>query len=151
MAKRLTAAAILVLGVALLFGKAEARTKSNPTVDVNIPYAFQLANRTLPAGTYKFELATGTPAPSDTVGVLIVRNREARIYQAIAVSVEPAAGLPNASRAVFAGGDDHILVSLWENGDRFDVNPGLAAAADEADDWSAGSQLVTVSARLSDR
>lgn len=151
MAKRFITAAALVLGTALLFGNAEAKTKSNPIVEVNIPYAFHLANRTLPAGSYKFELATGTPGPSDAVSVLIVRNREAKIYQAIAVSVQAGAGLPGESRVDFSGGVDHVLISVWKNGDRFDLQPALAAAADEAGDWKGGAQLERVAARLSDR
>jgi len=151
MTKRLGAAALLVLGVALLFGKAEAKTKSNPVVEVSIPYAFRVANRTLPAGSYKFELATGTPRPADKISIIIVRNREARIYQAIAVSVQPGVGLPGDSRVDFSGDDAHSLVSVWKNGDRFDLQPALAAAAEKADDWTGASRVVRVSARLSDR
>jgi hypothetical protein len=151
MAKRLSAAALLVLGVALLFGTAEAKTKSNPVVEVNIPYAFHIANRTLPAGSYRFELATGTPGPADTISVIIVRNREARVYQAVAVSVQPGVGLPGDSRVDFSSGDDHALVSVWKNGDRFDLKPALTAAAEDAGDWTGAGRVVTISSRLSDR
>jgi hypothetical protein len=150
-AKRVGTAGLVVLGVALLFGKAEAKSKSNPVVEANIPYAFHLANRTLPAGNYKFELATGTPTPSDRISVLIVRNREGRIYQAIAVSVQARAGLPDESRVVFDSGEEHTLVSLWKDGDRFDLQRTIAASADDADDWTSGVSVVTVSARLSER
>lgn len=150
-AKRLGTAALLVLSVALLLGQAEAKTKSNPVVEANIPYAFHLANRTLPAGNYKFELATGTPAATDTVSVLIVRNREAGIYQAVAVSVQARAGLPSESKVVFDSAEERSLVSVWKDGDRFDLQKPIATATDDADDWSGGASLVTVSARLSDR
>ena len=138
------------MGVALLFGKAEAKTKANPMVEVNVPYAFHLANRTLPAGSYKFELATGTPGPADKISVIIVRNREARIYQAVAVSVQCAAGMPSESRVDFSGDDEHALVSVWKNGDRFDLKPALAAT-ENGDDWTGAARVVTVSARLSER
>src|ERR1700675_1610941 len=151
MAKRLSAAALLVLGVALLFGKAEAKPKSNPVVEVTVPYIFHIGNRTLPGGSYKFELATGAPRPGDSISVLIVRNREAKVYQAVVVSVRPAVGLPAESRVDFSSGDEHRLVSLWKNGDRFDVQPALASSMDNADDWTGGDGLVTLSARLSDR
>jgi len=151
MTKRLSAAALLVLGVALLFGKAEAKTKTNPMVEVNVPYAFHLANRTLPAGSYKFELATGTPGPADKISVIIVRNREARIYQAVAVSVQCGAGMPSESRVDFSGDDEHALVSVWKNGDRFDLKPALAAATENGDDWTGAARVVTVSGRLSTR
>ncbi len=150
-AKRLGTTALLVLGIALLFGQAEAKTKSNPVIEANIPYAFHLANRTLPAGSYKFEVATGTPAPTDSVSVLIVRNHEAGIYQAVAVSVQARAGLPNESKVVFDSADERSLVSVWKNGDRFDLQKAIAAEAENGDDWTGGASLVTVSARLSDR
>ncbi len=147
MAKRLGAAALLILGVALLFSNAEAKTRSNPVIEVNIPYSFHIGNRALPAGSYKFELATGAPGPTDTVSVLIVRNRAARVYQAVVVSVQAAAGLPEDSRVDFSGGDDHLLVSVWKNGDRFDLQRATAATV-EADDWTDHVRLVTVSAQL---
>jgi hypothetical protein len=148
-AKRLSLAAVLVLGVASLFSTAEAKTKSNPAVEVTIPYSFHLANRTLPAGNYKFELATGTPAAGDSVSVLVVRNREAKIYQAVAVTVQPGAGLTNESRVDFSGNNDHMLVSVWKNGDRFDLQPALATY--DGDDRNGGAQLIPVAARLSEK
>lgn len=151
MTKRLSAAAILVLGVALLFGQAEAKTKSNPVIEVSIPYVFHLGHRTLPAGSYTFELATGAPNRGDSVSVLVVRNRAAKVYQAVVVSVQAEAGLPSESRVDFGGGDEHVLVSVWKNGARFDVQPAQAAAVDEANDWTRADRLVTVSARFSDR
>lgn len=149
MAKRLSAAAILVLGVALLFGTAEAKTKSNPLIEVNIPYVFHLGNRTMPAGAYTFELATGAPNRGDSISVLVVRNRAAKVYQAVVVSVQAEAGLPGESRVDFGTGDDHVLISVWKNGARFNVQPALAAAIDEADDWTRADRLVTVSANFS--
>jgi hypothetical protein len=151
MTKRLSAAAILVLGVALLFGQAEAKTKSNPVIEVNIPYVFHLGQRTLPAGSYTFELATGAPNPGDTVSVLIVRNREAKVYQAVAVSAQPGVGLPTESKVDLSEGDEHVLVSVWKNGSRFDLQPGKVSAANQVDDWTRTARLVTVSANFSDR
>jgi hypothetical protein len=147
MTKRLRVAAVLVLAVTIIFGKAEAKSKSNPVVEVNIPFSFQLGNRTLPAGTYKFELATGIPGVADTMSVLVVRNFESHIYQAIAVPVKAGAGLGSESRAVFSGGDLHTLVAVWESGDRLDLRPGGRAVVENDDDWSNGEQLVTVAFR----
>jgi hypothetical protein len=151
MTKRLSAAALLVLGVALLFGNAEAKTKANPVIEVKIPYVFHIGHRTLPAGSYTFELATGAPNSGDTVGVLIVRNREAKVYQAVAVSVQPGVGLPTESKVDLSEGDEHVLVSVWKNGSRFDLQPGTVSGANEVDDWTRTARLVTVSANFSDR
>ena len=42
-------------------------------------------------------------------------------------------------------------ISLWKNGDRFDLQLALASAMDNADDWTGSDGLVTLTARLSDR
>jgi hypothetical protein len=147
MTRKLSVAALVILAVTMLFGKAEAKTKSNPVVELDIPFAFQMGHRTLPAGSYKFELATGAPANADTMSVLVVRNREAGIYHAIAVPVKVAAGLSTESRAVFGGGDQHVLVAVWQGGNRLDVQLASLTAAENSDDWSNGTELVSVAFR----
>ncbi|HEY6765880.1 MAG TPA: hypothetical protein VI386_14015, partial [Candidatus Sulfotelmatobacter sp.] len=104
MTNRLSFAAVVIFGATILFGNAEAKSKTNPAVDVNIPFSFQLGHRTLPAGDYKFELVTGE-ATADSMGVLVVRNQEAKIYQSLAVPVRAGLGLSSESRVVFGGGD----------------------------------------------
>jgi hypothetical protein len=147
MTSKLNAVAVVaILAVTIFFGKAEAKTKSNPSVEVNIPFAFQLGNRTLPAGSYKFELATGEPANTDSMSVLVVSNRESHVYQSLAVPVKVGAGLRSDSRAVFGGGDQHILMAVWAAGDRLDLKPSMLAA-DNSDDWSDANQLVSVAFR----
>jgi len=147
MRKAFNLGAGFILGVSMLIGLAEAKTKSNPAVEAHIPFAFHLGNRTLPAGDYKFEVATGTPNSEDTMCVLIVRNRTAGIYQALAVPVRPGAGLEEESRVVFGEGDAHLLVAVWERGNRLELQPSLLTAAENADDWSATPQLVSLASR----
>lgn len=147
MVKKMSVAVLVVLAVTMLFGKAEAKTKLNPVVELDIPFVFHLGNRTLPAGNYKFELATGAPANTDTMSVLVVRNREAGIYHAVAVPVRVAAGLSTESRAVFGGGDQHVLVALWHGGNLLDVQPAFLTAAENSDDWSNNRELVSVAFR----
>jgi hypothetical protein len=146
--KRLGIAAALVLGVSLFLGSAEAKTKANPVIEVRVPYAFQLNNRTLPAGNYKFELATGTPDASDAVSVLIVRNRDAHIYQAVAV--RPGAGLPEESRAVFGNGEQHVLMTIWKDGDRFDLQRARFEA-DDTDNLQGTDQVIAQSSQPTER
>lgn len=133
----------------MLMGRseAEAKVKSNPAVEAHIPFAFHLGSRTLPAGDYRFEMATGVPGSDDTMSVLIVRNRAAGIYQALAVLVKPGAGLEEESRVVFGEGDDHLLVAVWERGNRLEVQPRALNAAEISDEWSATPQPVSLVSR----
>ena len=133
-----------ILGVVLLIGQSQAKTKSNPAVDAHIPFAFHLDHRILPAGDYRFEVATGAPEPEDTMSVLIVRNRTAGIYQALAVSVKPGVGLQEESRVVFGEGDDHLLLAVVERGNRLEVQPRVLNAAENSDEWSVTPQLVSL-------
>lgn len=130
-----------------MIGSAEAKSKSNPTVEASIPFTFQLGNRTLPAGNYKFELATGVPSAGDRISVLIVRSREAGIYQALAVPVKPGAGLEEESRVVFGGGDQHLLLAVWERGNRLELQPRILEAAENADEWSNSGELLSLVTR----
>ena len=134
----------LILGACIWIGQAEAKTKANPAIEAHIPFAFHLGNRMLPAGDYKFEIATGVPTAEDTTSVLIIRNRAAGIYQALAVTVKAGAGLEEESRVVFGDGDEHLLVAVWERGNRLDVQPSVLTAAENSDEWSATPQLVSL-------
>jgi hypothetical protein len=136
----------IIIGVSIMIPNADAKTKSNPVVEASIPFAFQLANRTLPAGNYKFELATGVPGPSDRIGVIIVDNPEAGIYQALAVSIKPDAGLENESSVEFSS-DRHLLIAMWQQGNRLELQPAAAATIENADEWSDGEELVTIASR----
>ena len=147
MKKALSLGAGLFLGIGMLMGQLEAKVKPNPAVEAYIPFAFHLGKRTLPAGDYKFEIATGIPGAADTMSVLIVRNRAAGIYQALAVPVKPGAGLEEESRVVFGEGDDHLLVAVWERGNRLEVQPSVLTAAENSDEWSATPQLVSLVSR----
>jgi hypothetical protein len=138
----------VALGVSILMGSAQAKTKANPVVEVWVPFSFQVGNRTLPAGNYQFEIATGVPNAVDTISVLVVRNREARIYQALAVPVRPGLGLESESRLMFGSGEQHALVAVWEKGNRLDLQPAILEGAANADDWSNTEALVSVPTHL---
>jgi hypothetical protein len=137
-----------MLAATLMLGKAEAKTnKKNPVVEVNVPFAFQVGSRTLPAGDYQFEMVTGAPEKWDTMAVVALRNRNEHVYQAIAVPVSAGAGLAGESWAVFGGGDQHVLVALWQNGDRYDIRPTMLLAAQNGDEWNDEPELVSVAMR----
>jgi hypothetical protein len=68
------------------------------------------------------------------ISVLVVRNREGRIYQALAVSVKPAIGLEDEARLVFGSDEQHLLVAVWEKGSRLDLLPRMLEGAAKADE-----------------
>src|SRR5258708_40145385 len=53
----------------------------------SVPFNFVAGNRTLPAATYTFEIATGMPSGRDRVAVLVVRNVKQRAYVAMVAAV----------------------------------------------------------------
>ncbi len=122
-------AAVMVLAVVTMLSGAEAKSKANPVVESNIPFAFQVGR---------------VPQDGDTTSVLIVRSAELHVYQAMAVPVSVGAGLANESRAVFDGGEQHSLVAVWQGGNRLDIQPATLAAAQSVDEWSGDARLVSV-------
>jgi hypothetical protein len=144
MKNKIYTAAVMVLVVVTMLSGAEAKSKASPVVEANIPFAFQVGSRTLPAGSYKFELATGVPQDGDSTSVLIVRSLDLHVYQALAVPVNVGAGLANESRAVFDGSEQHSLVAVWQSGNRLDVQPATLETAQSVDEWSGDVQLVSV-------
>jgi len=58
---------------------AEAQAHRKAALQASVPYEFVVGNRVFPAGTYVFEMATGSPKTTDQGGVLIVHNRERKL------------------------------------------------------------------------
>jgi hypothetical protein len=55
---------------------AKAQPRHEVTAVAYVPFEFVVGNRAFPAGTYVFEMATGSPKITDEAGVLVIRNRE---------------------------------------------------------------------------
>lgn len=79
--------------------------------------------------------------------MLIVRNRQIGIYQALTVSLKPGAALEETSRIVFGSGDEHSLVAVWENGNWLDLQPAVIQAVENAGDLSGAAEMVSVLSR----
>jgi len=97
---------------------AQAQSRRRVTLQASVPYEFVLGNRTLPAGTYVFEMATGSPRSTDGAGVLIVHNYERRLYVAVATGVENDVNVHPSPKLVFVREGDRVYLSkVWRQGE----------------------------------
>jgi hypothetical protein len=108
-----------------------------------VPYDFIVGNRILPAGTYVFEMATGSPKTADQAGVLIVHNYERRLYVAVATGVENDTNTHSLPKLVFARNGDRVYLSkIWRQGEV----AGLSVHIPENQDGVEQSELLTLEA-----
>ncbi|MGC2851713.1 MAG: hypothetical protein WB556_17170 [Candidatus Acidiferrum sp.] len=140
--KRMTLAILTML---LMLGVSMNSTASpKPTrcrVLIHVPFPFQVAARTLPAGYYQFEQILGN---SDGVEVLVVRSLEDhQYYQAVATKAEKMDETEPASKLVFRhSGEKLVLAALCSHSkhtsmelyDAGTKQPMIAARTEGADD-----------------
>ena len=106
--KNITLKALIVLAGVLSAAGAFAQEK---IIESNVPFAFSVGNKVLPAGRYEIKQFGSEQAPA---GVL-VRNIDYPNYGAVAlVSVDPSQGMPNQqtsdSRLVFVNYSGHYFL-----------------------------------------
>jgi hypothetical protein len=140
--KRMT---LVILAMLLMLGISVNGTASpRPTrcrILVQVPFPFQVAGRTFPAGYYRFEQVLGN---SDGVEVLVVRSLEDRqFYQAVATKAEKMDETQLASKIVFRHSGEilvlaqlcshskHTSLELYDAGTK---QPMLAARREGPDD-----------------
>jgi hypothetical protein len=116
--KALSLTVFLITLITITSSVAEAQARRKVTLQASVPYEFVIGNRTLPAGTYVFEMATGVPKSTDQAGVLIVHNYERKLYVAVATGVEndnTAHALP---KLMFVRSGDRLYLSkVWRQGE----------------------------------
>ena len=118
MKKTLPIFALLLLLIAISSGATEAQNRRKVSVQAAVPYDFVVGNRVLPAGTYVFDLATGSPKMTDQAGVLVVHNYERKLYVAVATGVENDANAHAMPKLVFLRNGDRVyLAKLWRQGE----------------------------------
>jgi hypothetical protein len=126
---------------------AEAQAHRKAALQASVPYEFVVGNRVFPAGTYVFEMATGSPKTTDQGGVLIVHNRERKLYAAVATGVENDTNAHISPKLVFVRNGNRVyLAKVWRQGEvaGFTVHtPGS-----EAQDWQE-SEVLTLDAKTS--
>ena len=94
------AALITLIGLTLV---ANAQPGHKVTATAYVPFDFVVGNRVFPAGTYAFDMATGSPKIADEAGVLVIRDRGRGVYAAIATGVTADSSITPGRDLLFAG------------------------------------------------
>jgi hypothetical protein len=116
--KALPAFVLPIAMIAITSSAAQAQTHRKVALQASVPYEFVVGNRTLPAGNYVFEMATGSPKSTDQAGVLIVHNYERKLYVAVATGVENDSNTHVLPRLVFLRNGDRVYLSkVWRQGE----------------------------------
>ncbi len=107
----------VVLLVGLTVGPSPAKAAR---FRAEIPFEFVVGHSTLPPGQYIFQRLLGKAKAQDTIGILVVRSVDSRIYRAIVTAMGPQrmdAGSSD-SRLVFIRHQSrHYLDRVWLAGD----------------------------------
>jgi hypothetical protein len=139
------AAMVVVIGGCV--GSATAEGRHKVTLEASVPFEFVLGNRAFPAGTYIFEMATGTPKPSDQAGVLVVRSHERKLYAAVAADVAADAKIHEGHKLEFVRAGDRVFLSkVWRQGGLAGLTVHTAPGATEAEETQA-SEVLTLDAQ----
>ena len=129
--KALPLFAILITLIGIT-GAASAQPQHEITAIAYVPFEFMMGNRVFPAGTYVFEMATGSPKTSDQAGVLVVRNRERSLYAAVATGVSLDEGSHAAPKLAFRRDGDRVYLSnVWCQGSTAGLSIYLPHSANE--------------------
>lgn len=117
MMKRFAVIAV-ALSVLTTFAPRPVHAASKPkSLVVAVPFDFVVGNRTMPAGSYRFQIVFGSPRQNDTVGVLAVRSLDGRYYASTLTSVAAGNAPADGPKLVFShAGDRASLSQLWEQG-----------------------------------
>jgi hypothetical protein len=142
--KALPLLALLIAFIGIASGAAVAQPRHEVSVVAFVPFEFVVGNRAFPSGTYVFEMATGSPKASDQAGVLVVRNRERRLYAAVATGVA-ADGSNAAPKLAFKRDGERVYLSnVWCQGGATGLTVHVPQGATEI----AESDVLTVDATL---
>jgi hypothetical protein len=125
---------------------AHAQTRRKVTLEASVPFQFIVGNRTLPAGRYVFEMATGSPKATDRAGVLIVRGHEQGLFAAVAADVT-AEGNPHIEpKLVFMrNGGRTFLSRVWRQGNTAGLSVPVVPTTEGRD--SVESEVLTLKAK----
>ena len=123
--------------VALLNGTVVSSARESATVKV--PFAFEVGNQKLPAGTYGLEMLTQSRPEKGSLEVMVLRGRDVKSYASFVAALEKGDG--RASSAMFLSrGERKILVAVRANGRVFK----LPCPETQIDFPEGGARPVTV-------
>lgn len=136
------AALIAIIGIS---AKANAQAGHKVTLQASVPFEFIVGNRTLPSGTYTFEMATGSPKTTDQAGVLVVHNRERKLYVAVATGVVTDTNAHLAPKLTFVRTGHRVFLStVWRQGNIAGLSVHTRSEAAPADRQE--SEVLTLNA-----
>ncbi len=120
----------------------QAQTHRKVTLEAAVPFEFEIGNRAFPAGTYVFEMATGSPQLTDHAGVLVVRNHQRKLYAAVAADVAADAAPHTTPKLVFQrNGERVFLAKVWRQGNVVGLSVHRAPASIE-EEWQESQVLM---------
>ena len=105
-----TTALALWLGI-IGAGIAHAQVIHSTAFTTVVPFEFAVGNRTLPAGTYTFEMVLGTPTEADQIGILVVRNLDGEHYVAQVTDVAQLIQASDKATAIFHRRGGRVVLS----------------------------------------
>jgi len=90
---------------------AHAQVVRSTAFTTAVPFEFAVGNRTLPAGTYTFEMVLGTPTEADQIGILVVRNLDGKHYVAQVTDVAQLVEASEKATAIFHRRGGRVVLS----------------------------------------
>jgi len=118
------------------------------TFVVAVPFDFVVANRTMPAGSYRPQIVFGPPEQRDTVGVLAVRSLDGRYYASTFTSVASGNASSDGPKLVFSrNGDRASLSQLWEQANTVGLKLRVPASGTEVAFERADETLTIIPSR----
>lgn len=133
---------LIAITAGVTAGSADAQTRRKVTLEASVPFEFVVGNHTFPAGKYTFEMATGSPKPSDQAAVLVVRGQGPMLYASLATDVDADGNANAGHKLMFVRNGDRVYLSkVWRQG-----NPaGLSihtAPPTEPQEWEQSEVLT---------
>jgi hypothetical protein len=135
---------IAVIGIAT--GSANAQTRHKVSFEAAVPFEFVIGNRAFPAGTYVFEMATGSPKTTEQAGVLVVRSHERKLYAAESTDITSDTNTHVNPKVVFVRSGERVYLSrVWRQGSVAGLSVHLSPEASQPEDWQE-SEVLTLDA-----
>ena len=121
---------------------ADAQTRRKVALEASVPFEFVVGNQTFPAGKYTFEMATGSPEPSDQAAVLVVRGQGPMLYASVATEVDAEGNANLGHKLMFVrNGDRMYLSKVWRQGNPAGLSIPTAPPA-EPQEWEQSEVLT---------
>jgi hypothetical protein len=137
---------LLIAVIAIVTADADAQTRRKVSFEAAVPFEFVIGNRSFPAGTYVFEMATGSPETTEQAGVLVVHSHERKLYAALSTDVASDTNAHVNPKVVFMRSGERVYLSkVWRQGSVAGLSVHLSPEASQAEDWEE-SEVFTLDA-----